>query len=87
MNRSRYIHNKDWAGAQRVAEGHDPESVAEVLVNQAEFCFEQRDFQKAEAFLLRAQRPELAVKYYKVNMSAELAPGGKKCLKKSSRRR
>lgn len=62
---SMYVHNKDWASAQRVAEGHDPESVSEVLVNQAKFCFEQKDFQKAEAFLLRAQRPELAVKYYK----------------------
>ena len=62
----RYVHNKDWANAQRVAEGHDPESVSEVLVGQAKFCFEQKDFQKAEAFLLRAQRPELAVKYYKV---------------------
>ncbi|KAF3703120.1 Intraflagellar transport protein 172 -like protein [Channa argus] len=50
---------------ERVAEGHDPESVSEVLVGQAKFCFEQKDFQKAEAFLLRAQRPELAVKYYK----------------------
>ncbi|KAA8582872.1 hypothetical protein FQN60_015418, partial [Etheostoma spectabile] len=60
-----YVHNKDWASAQRVAEGHDPESVSEVLVGQAKFCFEQKDFQKAEAFLLRAQRPELAVKYYK----------------------
>lgn len=64
---SRYVHNKDWASAQRVAEGHDPESVFEVLVHQAKFCFEQREFQKAEAFLLRAQRPELAVKYYKVS--------------------
>nr|XP_046228660.1 intraflagellar transport protein 172 homolog isoform X2 [Scatophagus argus] len=60
-----YVHNKDWASAQRVAEGHDPESVSEVLVGQAKFSFEQKDFQKAEAFLLRAQRPELAVKYYK----------------------
>ncbi|XP_033977130.1 intraflagellar transport protein 172 homolog [Trematomus bernacchii] len=60
-----YVHNKDWASAQRVAEGHDPDSVSEVLVGQAKFCFEQKDFQKAEAFLLRAQRPELAVKYYK----------------------
>lgn len=60
-----YVHNKDWANAQRVAEGHDPESVSEVLVGQAKFCFEQKDFQKSEAFLLRAQRPELAVKYYK----------------------
>uniref|UniRef100_A0A3P8UXR3 Intraflagellar transport protein 172 homolog n=1 Tax=Cynoglossus semilaevis TaxID=244447 RepID=A0A3P8UXR3_CYNSE len=60
-----YVHNKDWANAQRVAEGYDPESVSEVLVGQAKFCFEQKEFQKAEAFLLRAQRPELAVKYYK----------------------
>ncbi|XP_028253563.1 intraflagellar transport protein 172 homolog [Parambassis ranga] len=60
-----YVHNKDWANAQRVAEGHDPESVSEVLVGQAKFCFEQKDFQKAEAFLLRAQRPELAVQCYK----------------------
>uniref|UniRef100_A0A8C2ZEP1 Intraflagellar transport protein 172 homolog n=1 Tax=Cyclopterus lumpus TaxID=8103 RepID=A0A8C2ZEP1_CYCLU len=60
-----YVHNKDWASAQRVAEGHDPETVAEILVGQAKFCFEQKEFQKAEAFLLRAQRPELAVKYYK----------------------
>ncbi|CAG5928433.1 unnamed protein product [Menidia menidia] len=63
--RSGYVHNKDWASAQRVAEGHDPDSVSEVLVGQAKFCFEQKDFQKSEAFLLRAQRPELAVKFYK----------------------
>ncbi|KAM9703852.1 intraflagellar transport protein 172 homolog [Menidia menidia] len=62
---SMYVHNKDWASAQRVAEGHDPDSVSEVLVGQAKFCFEQKDFQKSEAFLLRAQRPELAVKFYK----------------------
>lgn len=79
----RYVHNKDWANAQRVAEGHDPESVSEVLVNQAKFCFELKDFQKAEAFLLRAQRPELAVKYYKVR--AKLALGNK--MKKSSFKR
>jgi len=66
VNCSRYVHNKDWASAQRVAEGHDPDTVAEILVGQAKFCFEQNEFQKAEAFLLRAQRPELAVKYYKV---------------------
>ncbi|KAJ8355794.1 hypothetical protein SKAU_G00185880 [Synaphobranchus kaupii] len=60
-----YFHNQDWAGAQRVAEAHDPDSVPDVLVGQAKFCFDQKDYQKAEAFLLRAQRPELAVKYYK----------------------
>ncbi|KAM6965091.1 intraflagellar transport protein 172 homolog [Aplochiton taeniatus] len=60
-----FVHNLDWASAQRVAEAHDPDSVGDVLVGQAKFCFEQKDYQKAEAFLLRAQRPELAVKYYK----------------------
>lgn len=33
------------------------------------FCmtFDKKEFQKAETFLLRAQRPELAVRYYKVS--------------------
>ncbi|XP_061785815.1 intraflagellar transport protein 172 homolog [Nerophis lumbriciformis] len=60
-----YAHNKDWAAAQRVAESHDPESIPEVLVGHAKFCFEQKDYQKAEALLLRAERSDLAVKYYK----------------------
>ncbi|KAI1897568.1 hypothetical protein AGOR_G00084610 [Albula goreensis] len=60
-----YFHNQDWNSAQRVAEAHDPDSVPDVLVGQAKFCFDQKDYQKAEAFLLRAQRPELAIKYYK----------------------
>ncbi|XP_073712376.1 intraflagellar transport protein 172 homolog [Misgurnus anguillicaudatus] len=60
-----HVHNKDWSNAQRIAEAHDPDSVADILVSQAKFCFDQKEFQKAEAFLLRAQRPELAIKYYK----------------------
>ncbi|XP_040282805.1 intraflagellar transport protein 172 homolog [Bufo bufo] len=60
-----YVHNQDWDAAQRVSELYDPDSVGDVLAGQARFAFEQKDFQKAEAFLLRAQRPELAVKHYK----------------------
>ncbi|KAM9496806.1 intraflagellar transport protein 172 homolog [Clarias gariepinus] len=60
-----YLHIQDWNAAQGVAEAHDPDSVADVLVEQAKYCLEQKDFQKAEAFLLRAQRPELAIKYYR----------------------
>ncbi|XP_077566022.1 intraflagellar transport protein 172 homolog [Stigmatopora nigra] len=60
-----YVHHEDWASAQRVAEIHDLDSVTEVLVGHAKFCFEQKDFQKAEALLLRAERSDLAVKYYK----------------------
>lgn len=60
-----YVHNQDWDSAQRVAELYDPRSVGDVLKGQALFAFEQKDYQKAEAFLLRAQRPELAVSHYK----------------------
>lgn len=63
---SRFVHNQDWEAAQRVAEAHDPDSVAEVLVGQARGALEEKDFQKAEGLLLRAQRPGLALNYYKV---------------------
>lgn len=49
-----------------MAEAHDPESVAEVLVGQARGALEEKDFQKAEGLLLRAQRPGLALTFYKV---------------------
>lgn len=40
--------------------------VTYALVLQAKYAFERKDFQKAEAFLLRAERPDLAAQYYKV---------------------
>lgn len=83
VNRSRYIHNKDWASAQRVAEGHFPDCMPAVLVAQAEFCFEQRDFQRAEGLLLRADKPRLAVVYYKVARRAQLASENKQPLSSS----
>lgn len=49
-----------------MAEAHDPDSIAEVLVRQARGALEEKDFQKAEGLLLRAQRPGLALSYYKV---------------------
>ncbi|CAH2245239.1 intraflagellar transport 172 homolog [Pelobates cultripes] len=61
----RYVHNQDWDAAQRVAELHDTDGVGHVLKGQAHFAFEQKEYQKAEALLLRAQRPDIAVHYYK----------------------
>ena len=60
-----YVHNQDWDSAQRVAEEHDQASVADVLVGQAKVAFEAGNFAKFESLLLRAQRPELAVKQYR----------------------
>ncbi|XP_033644927.1 intraflagellar transport protein 172 homolog [Asterias rubens] len=60
-----YVHNQDWDSAQRIAEEYDPDSVTDVLIGQARYAFDQKEYQRCEAFLLRAQRPELAIKYYK----------------------
>lgn len=62
----RYVESQDWESAQRVAETHDPDLVSDVFVGQAKVAFEARDYQKAESCLLRAQKPEIAVKFYKV---------------------
>ncbi|CAO2602777.1 Fibronectin type III domain-containing protein 4 [Lemmus lemmus] len=61
LEAERFVHNQDWEAAQHLAEAHDPDSVAEVLVDQA---LEEKDFQKAEGLLLRAQRPGPALNYY-----------------------
>ena len=64
-----WVHQQDWDAAQRIAEQHCPDSVADVFVGQARAAFENKDYHKAEGYLLRAERPDLAVKYYKdVNM-------------------
>lgn len=60
-----FVHNQDWDSAQRVAEEHDQSSVSDVLIGQAKVAFENSDFSKFESLLLRAQRPELAVKQYR----------------------
>lgn len=60
-----YVHNQDWEAAVRVAREHDPSSVADVLLGQARVAFGQRDFATAEALLLRAQRPDMAVRAYR----------------------
>lgn len=60
-----YVHNQDWTSAARVAREHDPESVNDVLLGQARIAFSERNFAQAEALLLRAQRPDMAVRAYR----------------------
>ena len=64
----RYVHNENWEQAQRVAEAHDPDSIADILAAQARIAFNAGDYQKAETLLLRAQRPENAIQFYKVSL-------------------
>ena len=60
-----YVHNEDWVSALEIAEKYDPQSMNEVLVGQAKVAFDKKDYSKGEGLILRAQRPELAIKFYK----------------------
>jgi intraflagellar transport protein 172 len=61
-----YVHAQDWEAATRVAEeAGDEGAVSEVLVGQAKVAFEAGDLAKFEGLLLRAQRPELAIRGYR----------------------
>ncbi|KAI9201990.1 uncharacterized protein BJ171DRAFT_584638 [Polychytrium aggregatum] len=60
-----YIHNENWDAALTVAETYEPNSVAEVLIGQAKVVFDKKEYTKAECLLLRAQRPDIAIKLYK----------------------
>ena len=60
-----YIHNEDWPSALNIAEAYDPSSVTEVLAGQAKVAFQNKENAKGEALILRAQRPDLAIKFYK----------------------
>lgn len=61
------MHNRDWDNAQRVAEQYDPSLTTDILIGQAKLAFDEKNYKKAESFLLRAQRSDLAVKLYKVS--------------------
>ncbi|KAJ1542553.1 hypothetical protein HK096_009264, partial [Nowakowskiella sp. JEL0078] len=60
-----YLHNEDWAAALKVAETYEPSSVSDVLLGQAKASLDTKDYPKAEALLLRAQRPDFAIRFYK----------------------
>ena len=60
-----YVHHQDWVSALAIAEKYDPQSINEVLIGQAKVAFDNKDFTKGEGLVLRAQRPEVAITYYK----------------------
>lgn len=62
----RYIHNKDWENAERVAETYDDSAMIEVLVEQAKEEFQSKNYTRFESLLLRAHKPEMIISLYKV---------------------
>lgn len=60
-----YIHCQDWNSALATAEAYEPHSVPDVLVGQAKIALTNKENARGEALILRAQRPDLAIKFYK----------------------
>ncbi|KAJ3234644.1 hypothetical protein HDU78_005723 [Chytriomyces hyalinus] len=60
-----YIHTENWAEALHVAETYEPSSAPDVLISQAKVAYDRKDYGAMETLMLRAQRPDLALKLYK----------------------
>lgn len=56
-----FVHQKAWADACRVAEGHDPQAVPDVLCAQAADVAAAGDRTAAEDLYVRAGKPEKAL--------------------------
>ncbi|KAL2652215.1 hypothetical protein R1flu_020343 [Riccia fluitans] len=66
-----YIHQLDWSSAMRVADLCDPAAVSDIQVAQTQEYVANKDYPKAEALLVRAKRPDLAVEMYKEKLMWE----------------
>ena len=56
-----FVHQKAWSDACRVAEGHDPPAVSDVLCAQAADVAAAGDRAAAEDLYVRAAKPEKAL--------------------------
>ncbi|CAM9747316.1 unnamed protein product [Hapterophycus canaliculatus] len=59
-----FVHQKAWADACRVADGHDPPAVPDVLCAQAADVAATGDRAAAEDLYVRAGKPEKALQCY-----------------------
>ena len=59
-----YEHLEDWHSALQVARQFAPESFPQVYIDQAKFYLKKQDWPKAEAALINAKHPEMAINEY-----------------------
>lgn len=64
---SMYIHAREWEKAEAVAEKYDKNSLPDVLLAQAKNVMDRENPSAIESLLLRAQKPEMLIKYYQDN--------------------
>ncbi|KAE9551982.1 hypothetical protein FO519_004806 [Halicephalobus sp. NKZ332] len=60
-----YMHNQDWDSAERLAEENCKDVLEDVYIAQARSAMEKGEHEKVESYLLRANKADLIVKYYR----------------------
>lgn len=59
-----FIRDNDWADAERVAKDHCESLLPDVYTGQARRAIEEGDHLRAETFLLRANKPDIILRYF-----------------------
>ncbi|WKY15558.1 hypothetical protein Q1695_000775 [Nippostrongylus brasiliensis] len=59
-----YLHDGAWRNAEQIAKEHSPESLPDVFIAEARKALEDEDHAHAESCLLRANRPDIILKFY-----------------------
>ncbi|EFP04115.1 CRE-OSM-1 protein [Caenorhabditis remanei] len=62
-----FIRDNDWAAAERIAKEHCTNLLPEVYTGQARRAIEEGDHLRAETFLLRANKPDIILRYFVEN--------------------
>ncbi|ETN84945.1 tetratricopeptide repeat protein, partial [Necator americanus] len=62
-----YVHEGDWSNAEQVAKEHCPESLPDIYIAEARKALEEENNARAESCLLRANRPDIILKFYQEN--------------------
>lgn len=60
-----HTHNQNWEAAERIANLHSTDMLVEVYISQARAALEEKNIEKAESYLLRANRADIILAYYR----------------------
>eukprot|EP01063_Lacrimia_lanifica_P008046 TRINITY_DN1519_c0_g1_i1.p1 TRINITY_DN1519_c0_g1~~TRINITY_DN1519_c0_g1_i1.p1 ORF type:complete len:1768 (+),score=790.58 TRINITY_DN1519_c0_g1_i1:95-5398(+) len=60
-----YIHTHMWPDAMRVASAYEQNAIPDVLIAEAKFAFERRDYEHAEQFFIEANEPKMLINLFK----------------------
>ncbi|KAL3102659.1 hypothetical protein niasHT_029470 [Heterodera trifolii] len=60
-----HMHHGQWEAAERIAQEHSAEQLPELFVRRAKAELEEKEYAKAESFLLRANRADIILTFYR----------------------